>query len=88
VTEYYYKNESKIAAGDTTHASLLQVYLSAKATNVDAETVVGADGKYNILAVSQAVQTEGFTSAKEALDKAFGVTNTANATEWFAEIAK
>lgn len=85
VTEYYYKNDSKLAAGEESHQSLVQIYLSSKATNEDAELLVGEDGKYNILAVSQAVQTEGFANAKTALDTAFGVVNAANAADWFAD---
>ena len=87
VTEYYYKNDSKLAGGATSHTSLQQVYLSANATNEDVNLVVGEDNNYNILVLSQAVQTEGFTSAKTALDTAFGVVNTANAQEWFTTAA-
>jgi len=83
VTEYYYKNDSKLAPEQESHQSLVQIYLSSKATNEDAELLVGADGNYNILAVSQAVQTEGFADAKTALDTAFGVVNSANAATWF-----
>ena len=82
VTEYYYKNDSKLASKETTHPSLLQIYLSAQATNEDAELVVGEDGQYNILAVSQAVQTAGFTSAEEAMKAAFGEVNAENCKEW------
>lgn len=86
VTEYYYKNDSKLAADEESHQSLVQIYLSSKATNEDAALLTGADGEYNILAVSQGVQTAGFDSAKEALDEAFGVVNAANAAEWFADV--
>jgi len=93
VTEYYYKNESKLAGkiknedGTYTYAetapSLKQIYMSAQATNESTALMFGEDGEYTILALSQAVQTEGFDDAKTALDKAFGVTNTENAQEWF-----
>ena len=86
VTEYYYQNDSKLAAGEESHQSLVQVYLSSKATNEDAALVTGEDGKYNILAISQAVQTAGFNNAEEALNEAFGVVNAANAADWFANV--
>jgi len=86
LAEYYYANESKLAAGTTSHPSMTQIYMSANATNEDAEFVVGEDGDYNILVLSQGVQTVGFTSAKEALDEAFGVVNDANVKEWFKTI--
>ena len=87
VTEYYYKNESKLDVGESTPACLKQIYLSANATNEDAKLVVGADGNYNILCLSQGVQVEGFNNAKTALDTAFGVVNAANAATWFASVA-
>ena len=83
VTEYYYKNESKLAPGATTDVCLKQIYLSANATNEDAALMVGADGDYTILCLSQGVQAAGFNDAHTALDTAFGVINAANATEWF-----
>jgi len=86
VTEYYYKNDSKLAAGEESHRSLTQIYLSSEATNDDAALLTGTDGKYNILALSQGVQTDGFKDAKTALDTAFGVVNAANATEWFKDV--
>ena len=86
VTEYYYQNDSKLAAGEESHQSLVQIYLSSKATNEDAALVTGEDGEYNILAVSQAVQTAGFDNAEEALNEAFGVVNAANAADWFANV--
>lgn len=96
VVEYYYNDktddgkdgennkESALDVGETSHASLCQIYLSSKATNEDAALVVGADGEYNILVLSQAAQTAGFTSAKDALNTAFG-DPAANAQKWFDE---
>ena len=86
VTEYYYKNDSKLTPSEESHQSLVQIYLSSEATNEDAALVVGADGNYNILAVSQGVQTMGFNDAKTALDTAFGEVNAENCAEWFATV--
>ncbi len=54
---------------ETSLPSLLQVYLNSKATNEDVALLGDA---YDILVVSQAVQTNGFASAIDALEKAFG----------------
>ena len=39
--------------------------------------------EYTILALSQAVQTDGFEDAETALDTAFGVVDATNCAEWF-----
>lgn len=59
--------------GETTAASLKEVYLSADATNEDCEALdADGNGRYDILVVSQAVQSENFTGGAEAaLDTAF-----------------
>jgi len=58
---------SVLAAGTTSYASLLQVYMKPEATNEEVEKIDGnKNGTYDILVLSQAVQTEGFTSAKQA----------------------
>ncbi|MBQ9944609.1 MAG: hypothetical protein IJO67_09650 [Clostridia bacterium] len=59
-----------LPAGETSRPSLLQVFLDSKATNKDIESL---GETYDILVVSQAVQTQGFADAKTALDTAFGV---------------
>ena len=84
---YTYKGASgdgKIAAGETTESSLRQIFLSPDATN-DFYDLFGTE--YNILVVSQAVQTEGFAGADAALNAAFGEITEAKATEWFTPIA-
>lgn len=59
--------------GEYTYNSLAQIYLKGKATNEDMEAIDGnKNGTYDILVVSQAVQTQGFADAKTALDTAFG----------------
>lgn len=72
-----------LPAGDTTYPSLSQVYLKSVATNEDMKALDGNNnGTFDILVLSQAVQTEGFTDAKTALDTAFG-TPEEKAAEWF-----
>ena len=73
-----------LPAGDTSYPNLSQVYLKSETENEDIEAIDGnANGKLDILVLSQAVQTSGFNNAKEALDRAFGETTTAKAAEWF-----
>jgi len=73
-----------LAAGDTTQASLCQVYLAASSTNEDCKNIDGnGNGFYDIIALSQAVQAEGWAGAQVALDTAFGDVTPALATEWF-----
>lgn len=68
-----------LAAGETTIPSLLQVYLNKDAGNEEVENLDGnKNGTYDILVVSQAVQTAGFTSAEEALNAAFGAISVDN----------
>ena len=56
----------------TTYPSLLQVYMKPEATNEDVEEIDGNNnGTYDILVGSQAVQTDGFDGAEEALTAAF-----------------
>ena len=73
-----------LAAGAVTYPSLAQVFMTADATNEDIEAVDGNNnGKYDILVLSQAVQTNGFDNADAALDTAFGDVNAANVQGWF-----
>ncbi len=66
-------HKDPVAAGETTIPSLNQVYLSKDATNEDVEKLDGnGNGTYDILALSQAVQVEGFSDANAALNTAFG----------------
>lgn len=62
-----------LPAGEYTYNSLAQVYLMPEATNETMEAIDGnGNGTYDILVVSQAVQTMGFSDAQTALDTAFG----------------
>ena len=77
-----------LAPGDYTYNSLAQVYMKSEATNEDVEAIDGnGNGKYDILVLSQAVQTKGFENAKTALDSAFGKT-AEKAAEWFKSIPR
>ena len=92
VFEAVYKGSSTrhingvLPAGEYTYNSLGQVYLKNEATNEDCGNLDGnKNGTYDILVLSQAVQTEGFADAATALDTAFGKTNAENVAEWFAD---
>lgn len=100
VAEYYYGNGSKLAPGETSHPSLMQVAFEGPVTNEQAAALVGEDGKYSILVLSQAVQTAGFTdernedgsvktpAAEVALNAAFGDVSQADKEtlqKWFSE---
>lgn len=69
---------------DVSAPSLLQFYLADHVGN-EFYKAVGEDG-YQILVLSQAVQTQGFDGAEQALTEAFGEFNATNAVAWFAEI--
>ena len=93
VVEYLYNGAKSLGgvhengvlpAGDTTYPSLAQVYMTAAATNEDCENIDGnKNGTYDILVLSQAIQTEGFADAKTALNAGFGEANEANVQAWF-----
>ncbi len=79
-----------LASGATTIPSLLQVYMNKDCGNAEVEKIDGnGNGLYDILVLSQAVQTEGFDGAKAALDTAFGAPEAVNgegivnAAAWF-----
>ena len=61
--------QQALAAGNTSHPSLLQVVMTHNATNEDMEKL---GGTYEILAFSQAVQTKNMPDAETALNAAFG----------------
>ena len=92
--EYIYNGASGVRhengvlpAKDTTYPSLSQVYLKSETTNEDCEAFDGnGNGKLDILVLSQAVQTNGFDNAQDALDTAFGK-SADKAAEWFGGIS-
>ena len=71
--------EEALEPGATTTASLRQFALTWEAGN---EVYDFFGNQYDIIAVSQAVQTEGFKTAEEALNTAFGEINPENAAKW------
>lgn len=66
--------------GTVSRPSLLQVGLDGDATN---EVVAQFGETYDMLVLSQAVQTTGFGSAEAALTAGFGEINEANLKKWF-----
>lgn len=75
---YSFTYAAKFSAGNTTEPSLLQFYLNGNAENGF------SGGSYEILAVSQAVQSTGFANAADAFAAAFPYgENNANAAKWF-----
>jgi hypothetical protein len=76
-----------LAPGTASYPSLLQVYMKPEATNDDVAAIDGnANGKYDILVLSQAVQAAGFDNAATALDTAFGDVTATTAAEWLAKV--
>ena len=69
--------------GEKSAPSLLQVFLDSKTTN---EYVAQFGDTWEIMVLSQAVQTAGFANAQTALDTAFGKVNATNVVEWFEGI--
>lgn len=82
--------DAALPSGETTEPSLRQLFLAPTADN---EATEWFGNEYDILVLSQGVQTAGFvdkndngTAADEALNAAFGEVNAANAQAWFAAI--
>ena len=68
-----------LESGKSSEPSLVQVYLDSKATNED----VAAYGEtWEIIALSQAVQADGFADAATGLNEAFGEANATNIATW------
>ena len=70
----------------TSAPSLLQFYLDS---SVNSEFLAAVGPEYDILILSQAVQTAGFKelgyTATQTLDMAFGTATAGNAVEWFGD---
>ncbi len=77
VIEFIYKDA--VAPNETTLPSAMAFWMKpgAKSTDVPAD--------FDIIAYSQAVQADGFTSAEKALDTAFGDVTTDNTTWYVTE---
>ena len=76
--------ENAIGPEERTPTSLRQIGMTWDADN-EAYSLFG--NTYEILALSQATQTTGFTDAQAALNEAFGVVDAENAKEWFEAIS-
>lgn len=77
-------HKAEVKPNETTIPSLLQVYLDKTATNETIESIDGnKNGTYDILVLSQAVQTKGFDNAVDALNEAFGQATQENVEAWF-----
>ena len=84
-TVYEYTYLKALAPETTTIPSLKQVYMNHAATN---DVIEQYGDQYDILVLSQAVQTKGFADPDTALNAAFGDTNVAKVEEWFANIGE
>ena len=85
-----------LAPGAVSYPSLLQIYMKPLATNEDVVAVDGnANGTYDVIVLSQAVQTagfvntaiEGYKNATKALDTAFGDVTAETAATWLEEVS-
>lgn len=83
-----FEHQDAVKPGETTIPSLLQLYLKGETTTNDTlEKIDGnGNGKYDVLVLSQAVQTQGFADANTALTTAFGKINAENVDKWFANL--
>ena len=82
------EHQDALAPGETTIPSLNQIYLMNTAGNEEVEKLDGnGNGKYDVLVLSQAVQTMGFENAAEALAAAFpyGENKPVTVAGWFGE---
>ena len=66
----------------TSQPSLMQLFLDSKADNED---IKAFGDTWEVLVLSQAVQTAGFDSANAALEAGFGVASKENIQKWFGK---
>ncbi len=81
--EYVYSvftYEKALAPNETSAPSLLQLFLDSKADN---DFVKAFGDNWEVLVLSQAMQTAGFDSAADALNEGFGAANKENVAKWF-----
>lgn len=69
-----------LKAGETSAPSLMQLFLDSKATNED---VAKFGDTWEVLVLSQAMQSDGFKNAATALNTGFGEATAKNVAEWF-----
>lgn len=79
-------HKNAVKPNETTIPSLLQIYMNKNCGNEEVKKVDGnGDGKFNVLVLSQAMQTEGFENAKTALNTGFGEATAEKVAEWFGD---
>lgn len=77
-----------LPAGETTYPSFSQVYLKSGATNEDCNALDGnRNGTMDILVLSQAIQSEGFENAEQALERGFGKAEADEVVGWMKDLA-
>lgn len=72
--------EKALAPGETSVPSLMQLFLDKKTTNED---VAKFGDTWDVLVLSQAMQTQGFDDAETALNEGFGEVSQANLIDWW-----
>jgi len=80
VCEYYH---GELASNETSVPSLLQIYLKS---NVGNEFYDSVGAEYEILALTQATQSQGFTDCRDALEQTFGKVADAELADWFKNV--
>lgn len=77
---YEFIHKTVLTAGAASKPSLYKVEMATTATNEDMKAL---GDTYDILVLSQAIQSEGFENAQAALDIGFGDVTAENAAKWF-----
>ena len=83
--DYYviaFTYDEALMPGENSVPSLMQLFLGKEATNEECEKF---GNSWEVLVLSQAIQTNGFDTAATALDEGFGKVTEANAKTWFGE---
>lgn len=73
-----------LGAGKTSVPSLMQIFVDPSADN-DWSELLGDDNRLSILALSQAVQAQGFADVNAAFAASFGDVTAENVATWLAE---
>ncbi len=74
-----------LTAGEKSAPSLMQLFLDKDADNAFCEKF---GSSWDVMVLSQAVQTAGFDNAGEALNTGFGELNEENVIKWFGGVEK
>ena len=79
---FVFTYKDALEPGKSSEPSLMQVYLGSEATNDD---VKAYGDTWEIIALTQAVQDDGFADAATGLNEAFGAADATNIATWLAE---